>query len=140
MNAARTSVVSHTEFNVVSVCRNRDFTRFSSDFEACGRLARRWFPAGAAEAILGRVWRGSSGAAMLEVIGVSHRAGRETVLDKASLKLVPGRALVVLAPAGRARLALLRLAAGLEKPQSGAVRFAGEDASRSRALRGGTFW
>jgi ABC-type sugar transport system ATPase subunit len=77
---------------------------------------------------------------MLDLIGVSHRAGREAVLDRATLRIEAGRALVVLAPAGSGRAGLLKLLAGLERPAEGSIRFGTEEASKSKFLKDGVFW
>lgn len=86
--------------------------------------------------LAGEFW-GVAGVAMLDLNGVSHRTGREVVLDEASLRFEPGRICVVLIPSGPGRQGLLRLLAGQDRPDKGSVRFGTEDASSSKALKSG---
>jgi ABC-type transporter Mla maintaining outer membrane lipid asymmetry ATPase subunit MlaF len=69
---------------------------------------------------------------MLELTGVSHRSGRDAVLERVSLRLEAGRPNVILAPAGAARSGLLRLLSGQEKPEKGAIRFGSQDLGKVR--------
>jgi glycerol transport system ATP-binding protein len=73
---------------------------------------------------------------MLELKNVSRSAGREPVLAHVSLTLqrdVP-TAIVGLSPQGRE--ALLRLLAGVDKPQGGSMRLGGKDIALVRRDRG----
>jgi heme ABC exporter ATP-binding subunit CcmA len=54
-----------------------------------------------------------------------HRAGRD-ILDQVSLRVAPGELLAVTGPSGSGKSSLLAILAGLERPDRGWVRFAGE--------------
>ncbi|HLI65408.1 MAG TPA: sulfate/molybdate ABC transporter ATP-binding protein [Caulobacteraceae bacterium] len=75
----------------------------------------------------------------LMIGGVSKRFGAHTALADVSLRVEPGAFLAVLGPSGSGKTTLLRVLAGLERPDSGQVRFDGEDllALPARARRVG---
>jgi len=89
---------------------------------------------------------GARAPALLSLADVSRRlrdGGRElVVLDGVSLALEPGVAAGVYGARGSGKSTLLRLAAMIEPPDSGTVRFAGRDVTRisqrerARLLRG----
>ncbi len=70
-------------------------------------------------------------AAGLEFEGVTRRyigAGASVVaLDRVTLRVAPGSFVTVVGPTGCGKTTLLRVAAGLERPDSGAVRVAGQE-------------
>ncbi len=57
----------------------------------------------------------------LELAGLSKRYGTLKVLDRVSLLLEDVRSLVFIGPSGGGKTTLLRLIAGLEKPESGRI-------------------
>jgi len=63
----------------------------------------------------------------LTVENVSKRFGRVEALRAVSLDVGPDEFVVVLGPTGAGKTTLLRVVAGLETPDSGAVRMAGRD-------------
>jgi ABC-type multidrug transport system ATPase subunit len=81
--------------------------------------------------------------ALLELDRVSQRYGRgsaeHVVLADISLDLYAGELIAILGKRGSGRTTLLRLAAGLQAPSSGVVRFQGQDlaARRRRDLGAG---
>lgn len=72
--------------------------------------------------------------AVLELEGVvrRHRRGstQRTVLDAVSFRLERGEFAAVLASRGQGKTTLLRIAAGIESPDEGSVRFEGRDLAR----------
>lgn len=62
---------------------------------------------------------------MVELDGVSYRAGGTLILREASLAFVPGAFNVVLGPNGAGKSTLLKLAAGHVRPSQGTVRYDG---------------
>lgn len=71
---------------------------------------------------------------MLKLDQVSKSFGRRPVLGPLSFALAPGERLAVLGPSGCGKTTLLRIVAGLERPDSGAVSLGGEVASAPRIL------
>jgi len=61
----------------------------------------------------------------LKVIGICKRFGRHQVLDQVSLDLAGVRTLALIGPSGGGKSTLLRVIAGLERPDSGEVHFNG---------------
>lgn len=67
-------------------------------------------------------------APLLEVARVSKRYGAATwAVRDVSLELARGEILCLLGPSGCGKTTLLRLVAGLERPDSGSIRFEGRD-------------
>ena len=66
----------------------------------------------------------------LEFQGVSHRYGRDAVLQCVTLTARPGEITCLLGASGSGKTTLLRLATGLERIQAGAIRLDGEVLSR----------
>lgn len=77
---------------------------------------------------------------LLALEGVTRRyrsgAHERVVLDRVSLELDAGELLAVWGLRRSGRSTLLRVAAGIEPPDAGIVRFRGEDLSRSRGALG----
>src|SRR5574341_1613279 len=65
----------------------------------------------------------------IEVRSLVKRFGVFTALDDVSLSFPAGQLVALLGPSGCGKTTLLRVIAGLEIPDSGAVLFHGEDAS-----------
>ncbi|NEX92978.1 sulfate/molybdate ABC transporter ATP-binding protein [Caulobacter sp. 17J65-9] len=63
----------------------------------------------------------------LSVDNVSKRFGRFAALDRVSLQAVDGEFLALLGPSGSGKTSLLRVLAGLSRPDEGRVLFGGED-------------
>lgn len=64
---------------------------------------------------------------LLDVRDISKTYDRAPVLDRVNLSLDEGHILCLLGPSGCGKTTLLRIIAGLEKPDHGKVFFAGED-------------
>jgi len=69
----------------------------------------------------------TSSATALEIKGVSKAFGRFPALKNVSLQAKDKEFLALLGPSGSGKTTLLRVLAGLETPDAGEVRFAGED-------------
>ncbi len=63
----------------------------------------------------------------IEVRGVTKRFGSVTALDNVSFSVQPGEMFFLLGPSGCGKTTLLRILAGLETPDSGAILFEGKD-------------
>jgi sulfate/thiosulfate transport system ATP-binding protein len=65
----------------------------------------------------------------IEVLNVSKRFGDFQALDDVSIGVAGGSLTALLGPSGSGKSTLLRIIAGLEWPDSGEIRLAGEDAT-----------
>ncbi|MDR1163123.1 MAG: sulfate ABC transporter ATP-binding protein [Candidatus Accumulibacter sp.] len=70
---------------------------------------------------------------MIEISNVGKRFGNFTALDGIDLKIPTGELVALLGPSGCGKTTLLRIIAGMETPDAGKIRFAGEDATRLHA-------
>jgi sulfate/thiosulfate transport system ATP-binding protein len=68
----------------------------------------------------------------IDVEGVTKRFGEFTALEDVSLDLHEGALTALLGPSGSGKSTLLRIIAGLEAPDQGVVRIAGNDVTRAR--------
>ena len=64
--------------------------------------------------------------AFLRLVEVTKRLDESTVIDGVSLELREGQAMALLGPSGCGKTTLLRLIAGLEKPDDGEIWIAGQ--------------
>jgi sulfate transport system ATP-binding protein len=64
----------------------------------------------------------------IQVSAISRRFGSFTALDRVSLEVRSGELLALLGPSGSGKTTLLRILGGLERPDSGSLRFFGEEA------------
>jgi sulfate transport system ATP-binding protein len=72
--------------------------------------------------------RGAGGWLMrVEIRDLTKLFGRFTAVDRVSLEIEEGAFYALLGPSGSGKTTLLRIIAGLEFPDAGSVRFAGED-------------
>ena len=69
----------------------------------------------------------SSDPAMIEISGVTKRFGGFTAVDNVSLEVRAGEFLTLLGPSGCGKTTLLRMIAGFETPEEGAILLGGED-------------
>jgi len=65
----------------------------------------------------------------IEIENISKRFGNFTALDDVSITVPKGEITALLGPSGCGKTTLLRIVAGLEKADSGIVRFFGEDST-----------
>jgi sulfate transport system ATP-binding protein len=63
----------------------------------------------------------------IEVRGVSKRFGDFVALDDVTLEVETGSLTALLGPSGSGKSSLLRIVAGLERPDAGSVALDGED-------------
>jgi trehalose transport system ATP-binding protein len=63
----------------------------------------------------------------LELLDIDKTYGRKQILDKISLKVEAGQFFVILGPSGEGKSTLLRILAGIEKPDRGRVLIDGID-------------
>jgi sulfate transport system ATP-binding protein len=68
----------------------------------------------------------------IDVEGISKRFGEFVALDDVSLDVPEGALTALLGPSGSGKSTLLRIIAGLEAPDGGSVRIAGQDVTRAR--------
>jgi spermidine/putrescine ABC transporter ATP-binding subunit len=71
----------------------------------------------------------------VQLEGISHRFGSETVIRDVSLEIAPGELLTLLGPSGCGKTTLLRIIAGFERPSEGRVLIDGEDVTSLPANR-----
>ena len=71
----------------------------------------------------------------IEVDAIAKRFGDFTALDGVSLEVPEGGLTALLGPSGSGKSTLLRIIAGLEQPDQGVVRIAGQDVTAARARR-----
>ena len=69
----------------------------------------------------------------IEVRGVTKSFGTFTAVDDVSLSVPDGELVALLGPSGSGKTSLLRIIAGLERPDRGQVLFEGQDATRRNA-------
>ncbi len=69
----------------------------------------------------------------IEVRNVTKRFGSFTAVDDVSLHVEDGELVALLGPSGSGKTSLLRIIAGLERPERGQVLFEGQDATRRDA-------
>jgi sulfate transport system ATP-binding protein len=69
----------------------------------------------------------------IEVRGVTKRFGSFTAVNDVSLMVPDGELVALLGPSGSGKTSLLRIIAGLERPDLGQVLFEGQDATRREA-------
>jgi ABC-type sulfate/molybdate transport systems ATPase subunit len=74
--------------------------------------------------------------AMLVLRDVSKSLGKDPLLNRASIDFSPDAPTAVLGLQAPGRDAFLRLLSGVDKPQAGSVRLAGEDVTRLRREKG----
>ncbi len=67
----------------------------------------------------------------IEIRNLSKAFGSTVVCDKLNLDIPAGELVALLGPSGSGKTSLLRIIAGLEVPDSGTVRFHGEDATHT---------
>jgi iron(III) transport system ATP-binding protein len=79
---------------------------------------RRWGPRGTA---------GATFAGLLEFERVSRRFGRTAAVADVSLTLKPGEIACLLGPSGCGKTTLLRIAAGIDRPDTGRLLFDGQE-------------
>jgi iron(III) transport system ATP-binding protein len=71
------------------------------------------------------------GDALIQLIEVTKRFGNRIVVDRISLEITEGEVAALLGPSGSGKTTILRLIAGLEKPDSGEVWLAGKRVAAS---------
>jgi phospholipid/cholesterol/gamma-HCH transport system ATP-binding protein len=63
---------------------------------------------------------------LLELRGVSKRFGENVILDHVDLTVYPGEALVIIGPSGTGKSTILRIIAGLTRPDGGEIYVKGQ--------------
>ena len=66
----------------------------------------------------------------IRAVGITKKFGRQTALDNVSLSVRKGELVCILGPSGCGKTTLLRILAGLEHPDSGAVFIGDRDCTR----------
>jgi ABC-type multidrug transport system ATPase subunit len=74
---------------------------------------------------------------LLELAGVSFEADRENGLRGISLSVDVGEIVAIRGSRGAGKTSLIRIAAGLQRPDAGTVTFEGNKTSKARGRRGG---
>jgi ABC-type Fe3+/spermidine/putrescine transport system ATPase subunit len=69
--------------------------------------------------------------AFLHVAGVTKRYGSRSVVDRVSLEVASGEAVVILGPSGCGKTTLLRIVAGLDVPDDGEIGLDGQQVARA---------
>ena len=69
----------------------------------------------------------------IEIGHISKKFGNFTALDDISISIPKGEITALLGPSGCGKTTLLRIIAGLENPDSGFIKFSGEDAANKKA-------
>lgn len=65
----------------------------------------------------------------IDIRDLNKRFGKTVVCDQLNLSIPSGELVALLGPSGSGKTSLLRIIAGLERPNSGSVHFHGEDAT-----------
>jgi ABC-type Fe3+/spermidine/putrescine transport system ATPase subunit len=63
----------------------------------------------------------------VELVGVSKRFGERVILDRIDLTITRGEVLVLVGPSGSGKSTLLKIVSGIETPDEGRVKLAGQD-------------
>ena len=63
----------------------------------------------------------------VELMGVSKRFGKRVILDRIDLSIARGEVLVLVGPSGSGKSTLLKIVSGIETPDEGRVKLAGQD-------------
>lgn len=79
----------------------------------------RWGPRGC--------MAGATFAGLLEFEGITKAFGRTQAVKNMSLRLFPGEIACLLGPSGCGKTTLLRIAAGIERPDAGRLLFDGQE-------------
>lgn len=66
----------------------------------------------------------------IKVNKITKKFGTYTALDQVELEVFSGELVALLGPSGSGKTTLLRVISGLETPDAGSIRFAGEEATR----------
>jgi spermidine/putrescine transport system ATP-binding protein len=74
---------------------------------------------------------GNTDGVVLELTGVTKQFGRVTAVDRLSEQFAGGEYFCILGPSGCGKTTLLRLIAGFETPDTGAIRLHGADVART---------
>lgn len=69
-------------------------------------------------------------AVSVKLEGIVKRFGSVTAVEKVDLELPAGRLVTLLGPSGCGKTTILRMVAGLERPNEGRILFGGEDVTR----------